>query len=43
MTVLVDREAKKEVGSLSDYRIGFERQHQATVLELVVLMTKEGA
>jgi hypothetical protein len=40
-TVLFDREAKKEVGSFSDYRMELERQHQATVLELVVLMTKE--
>jgi hypothetical protein len=37
VTVLVYHEAKKEVGSLSDYRIEFERQHQATELELVVL------
>jgi hypothetical protein len=28
VTVLVDLEAKKEVGSLSDYRREFERQHR---------------
>jgi hypothetical protein len=28
VTVLVDREAKKEVGSLSDDRREFERQHR---------------
>jgi hypothetical protein len=30
MTVLLHREAKKEVGSLSDYRREFERQHRGT-------------
>ena len=37
VTVLVDRDAKKEVGSLSDYR----REFRATVVELVVLTEEE--
>ena len=35
MTALVDREAKQEVGSLSDYRMEFERQHRC-IFEVVV-------